>query len=161
MPDGNHVWLNGNEPSRGRRYYMTDLEGAKPRPLTPEGVQSSRPGLVLNGRYLAGLVSGKLWLYPVEGGGPQSLPGIREGEQIAGWTQDGKSVFVYSRNEFPYKVYKLDRMTGRRDRLFEAAVTDRAGNTGGGAIFVTPDGKSYAQSVDQRLSELQLVEGIR
>ena len=32
MPDGKHLWFNGNEPSHGRRYYMTDLSGAKPRP---------------------------------------------------------------------------------------------------------------------------------
>jgi dipeptidyl aminopeptidase/acylaminoacyl peptidase len=38
LPDGKHLWFNGNEPSHGRRYYMTDLNGAKPRPLSPEGV---------------------------------------------------------------------------------------------------------------------------
>jgi hypothetical protein len=30
MPDGKHLWFNGNEPSHGRRYYVTDLNGAKP-----------------------------------------------------------------------------------------------------------------------------------
>jgi tRNA A-37 threonylcarbamoyl transferase component Bud32 len=161
MPDGKHLWFNGNEPSRGRRYYVTDLGGAKPRPLSPEGVQSVRPGLVLHGKYLAGLAGGKLCLYPAEGSKPETVPGINEGEQIAGWTQDGKSLYVYSRHGSPYKVYRLDRTTGMRDLLLEAALTDRAGVTEGGGILVTPDGKSYAQSIDQRLSELQVVEGLK
>jgi hypothetical protein len=25
MPDGKHLWFNGNEPAHGRRYYVTDL----------------------------------------------------------------------------------------------------------------------------------------
>jgi Tol biopolymer transport system component len=161
MPDGKRLWFNGNEPSRGRRYYMTDLERATPRPLTPEGVQSSRPGLVLNGRYLAGLAGGNLRLYPTEGGEPETPPGIREGELTAGWSQDGKSLFLYSRNEFPWRVYALDRVTGQRDLLLEVAPFDRAGFTTLGTIMVTPDGKTYAYSVDQRLSELQLVEGLK
>jgi hypothetical protein len=161
MPDGKHVWFNGAEGSRGRRYYITDLEHATPRPLTGEGVQGSRPGLVLMGKYLAGVAGGKLSLYPIEAGQPETLPGIHEGELVAGWSQDEKSLFVYSRDELPSRIYRLDRKTGKRDLLLEAAPTDRAGATGGGGIMVTPNGKTYAHSVEQRLSELQLVEGLK
>jgi serine/threonine protein kinase/Tol biopolymer transport system component len=161
MPDGKHVWFNGNEPSHGRRYYMTDLNGAKPRPVTPEGVRTSAPGLVLNGRYLAGTPGDKLYLYPVEGGKPEMPQGVAPGERLAGWSQDGRSIFVYTRNEFPYKIYRLDRTTGKRDLLLEVTPSDRAGATGGGGVLVTPDGKTYAYSASQQLSELQVVDGLR
>jgi Tol biopolymer transport system component len=153
MPDGKHLWFNGNEPSHGRRYYMTDLNGAKPRPLTPEGVRSSSPGLVLNGKYLAGTPGDKLYLYPVEGGQPEIPPGVAAGERLAGWSEDNRSLFVYTRSEFPYKVYRLDRSTGRRDMLVEVSPSDRAGATGGGGILVAPDGKTYAYSASQQLSD--------
>ena len=52
-------------------------------------------------------------------------------------------------------------MTGKRDLLLEATPADRAGATGGGGILVTPDGKTYAYSASQQLSELQLVEGLK
>jgi hypothetical protein len=142
MPDGNDVWFNGNVPSHGSRYFVTDLEGARPRPLTPEGVRYSLPGLIDNGKSLVGTANGKLLLYPVEGGEPQTPPGIKEGELTAGASQGGKSLFVYSRDEFPYRVYTLNRMTGQRHLLLEAAPADRAGATGIGSILVTPDGKS-------------------
>jgi len=161
MPDGKHLWFNGNEPSHGRRYYVTDLNGAKPRPLTPEGVRSSSPGLVLNGRYLAGTPGDKLYLYPVEGGEPEIPPGVAPGERLAGWSQDGRSIFVYTRSEFPYKIYRLDRRTGKRDLLLEVTPSDRAGATGGGGVLVTPDGKTYAYSASQQLSELQVVDGVK
>jgi Tol biopolymer transport system component len=160
MPDGKHLWFNGHEPSHGTRYYMTDLESARPRPLTPEGVRSSLLGLVLNGKYLEGTAGGKLCLYPVEGGEPEILPGIREGERITGWSQDEHAMFVNLRGEVPSRVYQLDRTTGKRDLLVELAPTDRAGFIGA-SLIVTPDGRSYAYSARQQLSELQLVEGLR
>jgi hypothetical protein len=52
-------------------------------------------------------------------------------------------------------------MTGQRHLLLEAAPADRAGATGIGAILVTPDGKTYAYSVDQQLSQLQVIEGFK
>ncbi|MBV9300649.1 MAG: protein kinase [Acidobacteriaceae bacterium] len=160
MPDGKRIWFNGSERSHGRRYYIADLENAKARPVTAEGVRSLPPGLVLNGKYLVGTTSGKLCLYPVKGGDPEIPPGIREGERVAGWSSDGSALLVYSRNEFPYKVYRLDP-NGKRDLLLGVTPTDRAGLAGGGTIRVTPDGKSYAYSVSQGLSELQLVEGLK
>jgi Tol biopolymer transport system component len=160
MPGGKRLWFNGNEPSHGTRYYMTDLEGAKPRPLTPEGARVSSLGLVINGKYLAGTAGGKLCLYPVEGGEPEILPGIREGERIIGWSQEEDAIFVDLRGEFPSRVYRLDRKTGKRDLLLELAPTDRAGFEMG-PIHITPDGKTYAYSARQQLSELQLVEGLR
>jgi hypothetical protein len=52
-------------------------------------------------------------------------------------------------------------MTGKRDLLLEVTPTDHAGATGGGGILVTPDGKTYAYSASQQLSELQVVEGLK
>jgi hypothetical protein len=70
-------------------------------------------------------------------------------------------IFLYTRSEFPYKVYRLDRMTGKRDLLLEVTPSDRAGETGGGGVLVAPDAKTYAYSASQQLSELQLVDGIK
>jgi eukaryotic-like serine/threonine-protein kinase len=161
MQDGKQLWFNGNEVSRANRYYLMSVEGGKPRPITPRGVQPAYPGLVLDGRYLAGVAGGNLRLCPVDGGKPEILPGIREGEETAGWSQDQSSVFVYSRTEFPWKVYKLDRIAGKRDLLLEVAPINRAGATAIGLLRVTPDGKTYGYSVLQQLSELQLVQGLK
>jgi eukaryotic-like serine/threonine-protein kinase len=161
MPDGTHLWFNGNEPSHGSRYYMTDFNAAKPRPLTPEGVRVSLPGLVLNGKYLAGRLRDKLYLYPVDGGAPEIATGIATREAVAGWSQDGGSIFAFNPNEFPFKVYRVDRVKGKRNLLLEITPSDRAGVLAGGLVRVTADGKSYAYSVSQQLSELQVIDGVR
>jgi len=162
LPDGHTVWFNGNEPSRGPRYYLTNLEGAQPRPVTPEGTRASSPGLVLNGRYLAGRSGGRTLLYPVGGGDPEFLKGVTDDDRIAGWSADGQAVFVYSRNDLPARVYRVSRQTGKRELLREIMPADRAGmNFSVNTLQMTSDGKSYAYSFLQELSELQLAEGLR
>jgi Tol biopolymer transport system component len=162
LPDGHTVWFNGNEPSRGPRYYLTNLQAAKPRPVTPEGTRPSSPGLVLNGKYLAGRSGGSTVLYPVGGGDPEFLKGVTDEDRIAGWSADGQAVFVYSRNDLPAKIYRVSRQTGKRELLREIMPADRAGmNFSVNTLQMTSDGKSYAYSFLQELSELQLAEGLR
>jgi len=162
LPDGRTVWFNGNQPARGARYYLTDLEGARPRPVTPEGTRASSPGLVLNGKYLAGRSGGRTVLYPLEGGDAEYLKGATDDDRIAGWSADGQAVFVYSRNELPARVYRVARRTGKRELLEEIVPADRAGmNFGVNTLQMTSDGKSYAYSFLQELSELQMAEGLR
>jgi len=161
LPDGKTLWFNGNEPNHGFRYYTTDLDGAKPRPISPEGVRTSR-GLLLNGKYLAGASGGKIRLYPIAGGEPEILKGATEEDRIAGWSTDEQSLFVYFRNDMPAKVYRLDRKTGQREPMMELAPADRAGVTFGfSGIMITSDRSSYAYSIRQELSELHWADGLK
>jgi hypothetical protein len=100
-------------------------------------------------------------LYPFEGGKPEIPPGVAPGERLAGWSQDNRSIFVYTRREFPYKVYRLDRMKGKRDLLLEVTPSDRAVCLGRRRDPGHPRRKDYAYSASQQLSELQVVEGLK
>ena len=74
------MWFTGSEAGHGQRGYITDLSGAKPRALTPEGQVGS---LSPDGAYfLSTMPAGKGLLYPIAGGKPQEVP-IAAGEQIA------------------------------------------------------------------------------
>ncbi len=161
LGDGKTVWLSGHEPGHGVRYYLVGIEGGKPRPVTPEGVQESPPGLVLNGRYLAGRTQGRTVLFPVAGGAPESLPGVSAEERFAGASEDGSSLFLYSRNSLPATVWRVDRKTGKRETIRTVEPADRAGNVGINTIAMTSDTKAYGYSFMQVLSELQLAEGFR
>jgi serine/threonine protein kinase/Tol biopolymer transport system component len=162
LPDNKTIWFYGNEPSRPARYYLAAMDGAKPRPISPEGVRGLRPGLVMDGKYVAGTAGGKNWLYPVAGGEARPVAGMQEGEWIAGWTEDGTGLYVYSRNEIPVKLNRVDLSTGRREVIKEITPSDRAGiGTGVGYLMITPNGKTYAYSIAQDLSELHWVEGLK
>jgi serine/threonine protein kinase len=159
---GKEIWFSGNEPSHGPRYYLTDLNGAKPRPITPEGVRPSTLGAILNDEYLAGEQGNRTVLYPVRGGQPQPLEGVSDEDRIAGWSDDGISVFVYSRNGYPTKVRQVDWKTGKQKLITEITVFDRAGmNFGINVVSMTGDGKTYAYSFLQELDELHLIEGLK
>jgi len=162
LADGKGLWFNGSEPSHGSRYYLTGLEGSQTHALSPEGVRFSAPGLVLNGKYLVGLWQGRTVLYPVDGGEPRPLAGISDRERIGGWSDDGQTLFIYKRNDVPAKVERVDLNSGKRELAREITPSDRAGLTGGiNTLRITGDGKTYAYSYIQQLSELQLVEGLK
>jgi hypothetical protein len=162
LSDNKTIWIYGNEPSHLSRYYLAGMDDAKPRPVSPEGVRGLRPGLVIDGNYLVAASAGKVWLYPVKGGEPQPVAGVRDDEWIAGWTEDGTGLYVYSRNEIPVRAYVVDRKTGRREIVKEITPSDRAGaGTGIGYLLMTPDGKNYAYCIAQDLSELHWVEGLK
>jgi Tol biopolymer transport system component len=160
FPDGKRLWFGGNEPGHGRRVYITDRDGAKPRALTPEA--SAQASLSPDGKYfLTGTPAG-VHLYPTDGGEPLLVPGMSEDDRIAGWSPDGQEVFIYNRNGIPAKVQRFNLKTGKRELMREIAPADRAGLEDRlGSVEFTPDGKTYVYSFTQNLSELHLVDGLK
>jgi hypothetical protein len=129
--------------------------------VTQEGVRFTFPGYTHDGRHLFGLAGNRIRLYPIEGGEPELLEGIREGERIASQSSDSQSFLVYPRNELPSKVFRVDRKTGRREFVLEIAPSDSAGVIGGILLFMTPDAKMYTYSIQQTLSDLHIIEGLK
>jgi hypothetical protein len=113
------------------------------------------------GKHLIARSGGKFRLYPIAGGEPEVLEGIADTEAIGGATEDGETLYVTTQNEFPGKVYKLNRRTGQRQLIREVMPADRAGLRGYIRPQFTPDGKTYAYSTQQALGELHLVEGLK
>ena len=158
FPDGKRVWFDASKAGQGVRGYITDLNGAKPRAVTPEGqlVRLSPDGAY----FLSTPPTGKGYLYPVAGGDPEEIP-IDAGERIAGWTQDGQELFVFNRTGLPAKVYRVNWKTGRRKLVREVTPADRAGTGNVNSLWFTPDGSAYAYSCIQNLSAMHIVEGLR
>jgi eukaryotic-like serine/threonine-protein kinase len=161
LPDGKRIWFNGGEGSQGLRFYLTDVNGAKPRAITPVGVRHVSPSVLLNGKYLAGRSQSGLRLYPIEGGEQIAIPvDAKELAYIAGASDDGHTLFLAT-EQIPSQIYPFDVKTGRRELMMELAPVDRAGAIGALTVQMTSDGKSYAYSYPQELSELHLVEGLK
>jgi Tol biopolymer transport system component len=163
FPDGRRILLNGNEPGRRLRLYVLEVDGAKPRPISPEGVQISRSAVLSpDGRTITALgPDGRMMLYPSEPGEPRILPGFQNGEIAIRWTGDGRAIWIYRPNEVPAKIYRLDVTTAERSLWKELTPPDPAGVLLMGPIVMTPDGKSYVYSYRRTLDELFLVEGLK
>ena len=163
MPDGKAVLVVGAEPGRAPRSYIQDLAGGPPRPITPEGVFVFGNGISPDGRFVAGSTGTESRIYPLDGGEPRPIPGLRPGELPLRWASDGT---LYVRPPFgvgglPMKIDRLDIATGRRQPWKELAPADLAGVTGVITIILTPDARSYAYTYISRLSNLYLVEGLK
>ena len=160
FPDGKKVFFCGHEAGRAVRCYVQEIDGGKPRPVTPDGTTG---GLVSpDGRQL--LVrerAGGLQLYPVEGGPPRQVPGATPEDTVIRWTPDGRAVLVSSRSAVPARVEKLDLSTGRRELFKTLGPADLTGVLQVSPIAISDDGKSHAYSCRRMTSHLFLVGGAR
>jgi hypothetical protein len=105
---------------------------------------------------------GKIRIVPVGGGRSRPAPGTEPGELPAGWTADGRSLYIYRPNTLaPAKVYVVDAASGQRKLWKEIMPADPAGSYGIVGLALNPDGRSYVYSMTRILSDLYIVEGLK
>jgi hypothetical protein len=158
--DGKRILISATTPGHGPRAYVRDLSKGPPRPITPEatvGAQLSPDGT----RVAAADRKTLQWaIYPVEGGAPTPLVGIREGEDIVGFDDKGQGVYVAS-GSLSIKIDHLDLATGKRTFFKEITPADPTGVGEIASLQLTPDGRSYCYSFMRGLSRLYVIEGLR
>jgi eukaryotic-like serine/threonine-protein kinase len=160
MPDGKELVFSANRRGHDVQCFVQDVDGGKPRPVTPEGVNFcdvSPDGKLIAGNGLAG---GGDSLYPIEGGQPRLIPGLEAGESFA-WSSDPRWLYVYKWKQSPLKVYRLNILTGQREFFREMALPDVAGLDYIFNIHFSSDGQAYLYGYTQLLSELYLVKGLK
>jgi len=160
MPDSTQIVFSANRPGHAVQCFAQDIDGGKPRTVTPEGVTFcliSPDGKLIAGN---GLTGGGGWLYPVDGGQPHPIPGLQAGETFV-WTSDPRWLYVYQWNQAPAKVYRLNALTGQRQLFREMTPPDLAGLHGISHIYFSTDGRAYVYSYTRLLSELYLVKGLK
>ena len=165
LPDGKSIYY-GADDGHGFRMYVRDLAGGTPRAVTPViSVKSyySETHLVSpDGRFLfVRDTSGKAKLYPVAGGEPQDVAGWMPDDVWITWAKDGKEAYVFHDEKTSATVYRWDVTSGKRELVGKLAPTDPAGVTSISNVAYTPDGKAYAYSDTQELSELFIVGSVK
>lgn len=160
LPEGKAIVFDANEAGHDYRVYLQDVEGGTPKAVTPEG---TKLGLAFpDGKQVLGVDSQRRWwIYPFAGGEPRPVLGVQAAEQPIQWTSDGKSLYVAKFGEAPLKVYKLDLATHQRQLWKELSPSGHPGLLNVAPIYITPDGKAYAYSYAEDLSDLYLAEGLK
>jgi hypothetical protein len=80
---------------------------------------------------------------------------------VAGWSDDGQSLFVRSGTDIPARIDRIDVATGRRTLLAEIGPTDRSGLFTVDSVTVSKGGAQYAYRYWKRLSTLFVVSPAR
>ena len=160
MPDGKEIVFSANRRGHAIQCFVQDVDGGKPRPVTPEGVtfcEVSPDGRLIAGNGFAG---GGGWLYPIEGGQPHPIPGLQAGESFA-WSSDPHFLYVYKWKQSPVEVYRLNILTGQREFFRKMTPPDVAGLRDIFKIHFSSDGQAYVYGYTRQLSELYLVKGLK
>ncbi len=162
FPDSRRIAFVGAAAGHKLRTYSLDVAGGgPPRPLTPEGITGTL--ISPDGRLLvASGADGNYALYPVEGGEPVPVRGLKDADVAIQWTADGRSLYILEKGTWPHRIFLVDLATGRRELWKEVTPSERAGlGDRSLRLRITPDGKAYTYLVSRTLSQLYLVRGLR
>jgi dipeptidyl aminopeptidase/acylaminoacyl peptidase len=160
FPDGRRILFNGREPGRNLRSYVLDDPEAVPRALTAEGTWAL--SISPDGRAAAAIGTDQgISVWPTAGGAAQLVRGSLEGDRPVAWTADGRSLWVFRRDEVPASIHRLEIATGTRRLWKKIAPPDLAGVSSILAFHVTPTGDAYFYCFERVLSQLYVARGLR
>ena len=158
LPDGKNVVFSGTEAGHKSRIYVQAIDSGTARPISPEGVSGFIP--TADGKFVFGFAD-SVALYPVGGqGAKRPVSGIHPDETIFSVSRDGRSALVGVLTSYSADVMRVDLASGRRELFKKIGPSDPAGVALFQAVF-TPDGKYYAYTCGNELSQLYLVGGLR
>jgi predicted Ser/Thr protein kinase/Tol biopolymer transport system component len=169
FPDGKRILCEISNPPGRFRLIAIELASGKAAEIPiAEGAAAEFmggwPPLSPDGAFLAGLGRhGEILVLPLAGGEPRRWAGEgpRLGIAPAGWTADGRGLFVYRLGDVPANVQKLDLSTGLLEPWRQLTVQDLAGINRIEPVRVAPGGVSWAYGYIRVLSNLYVVEGLK
>jgi len=162
LPDGKQVLAAGIEPGHGARDYLIDIKTGDAKPMTPEGMS----GVVLSpdGRNTIVIGPDGNWgVWPLDGSGLKPIPGLDSKYYPASWSPDGTSIYVAQNQQVSgaVKLYQVNVSTGKMQFWKSLGGDLKAGVASIGGAEFSPDGRAYAYSYSQILSEAYVVKGLR
>ena len=164
LPDGSGFLVAGNLEGRGTQVFQVDLEGGKPRAVTPEGIgfHYRSGGVSPKGDALATIgPDERVHLYPLDGGQSRVLESTQPGDIPVQWSEDGQFIYVYTKDKLPADVDRIDIESGERELLMQLAPLDAAGVFNIDMLHITRDGRYYVFSFRRLLSDLYIIDGLR
>jgi hypothetical protein len=161
VSDGARIAFEANEPGRGARIFVQDVNGGRPTPITAEGINPSRIFVSPDGRWISAIGSDtRVHLFPTAGGPAKDLANSLPGDSPAGWSEDGLRAYV-SVPGIPARLDQIDVTSGARTKVRDLNGADPAGVMTFGGVRVTPDGQTIIFSYVRILSTLYRAHGLR
>jgi Tol biopolymer transport system component len=156
---GNEMVMIGRHRGAAQQAFLYEPTAGELKPITPQGEQASAYALNPSVRLLSVSKRGEpLLIYPIDGGEPMHLPDSHQSAFIAGWSKDGRFLYM-ARNGIPTVITRFDRETGATEPYLELSPPSRAGLVDIGPVSVNPAGTAYLYSYRRYLSTLYLGEG--
>jgi DNA-binding winged helix-turn-helix (wHTH) protein/Tol biopolymer transport system component len=160
FPDARQIVFVGSEAGHGRRCYVQSVDGGKPRAFTPDGMALCN--VSPSGRILALADDSRAFLYrSASSGAPDKELKFEQGEQPAGWTSDGKFLYLVQNQQTQMIITRFEIESGRRSFWRQVAVPQSGPVIRSEGLVITPDGQSYAYTYSNHSSDLYIVVGLK
>jgi Tol biopolymer transport system component len=162
FPDGKRILELGNIEGHALRLWVQDSEQSAPRAISPEGTSFRLRGCISpDGKQVAARdATGKVVIYPVDGGEARAVPGTQEDEIPRQWTSDGKGLLV-GKYETPARVFLVDVASGSRKLFAAYGPADATGLQASAAPIYSRNLKSYVYGYTRITSDLYIVDGLK
>jgi tRNA A-37 threonylcarbamoyl transferase component Bud32 len=160
--DSGQLFLVASNQGQGFRGYLFDPGSGAFEEVISENIDLR--GFVFHrglGLVAARVVEGPLHVYSIEGGEPRVLSDVSDGAVPAGWSLDGRYLYLGEVGKRPMPVFRLDLQHETHDQIWELMPTESAGLVDIGPVLVSPDGSAYAYSYRRDLATLFVAEGFR
>jgi eukaryotic-like serine/threonine-protein kinase len=141
---------------------MQDIDGGDARAIGDETMQAVL--VSPDEKLLAGIGSGGGYvLRPVDGGETRPIRGALPTDDLIQWSADGRFLYMRAPGDSTLDFFSVNLANGRRELWKRIDAGDPVGLIGiqPGAVYMTPDGKSYAYSYWKTLTELYLVDNLK
>ncbi|MEO8201983.1 MAG: hypothetical protein ABI679_15735, partial [Gemmatimonadota bacterium] len=158
FPQGDSILVCGNREGEASRCYVHALSGGAGRAVTPPG--TGRGMISPDGKVIAAFgPSIGHRLYPVSGDSGRVVPGLGINEMVIRWTPDGRSLVVGKVTSG--SLGRLDLATGRRTPLVDLVTEGPSGRIRMAFATLADDPKAYAYVIEDYLSSLFTVDGVK
>lgn len=160
FPDGERIVFTGKlKGEESKRTFVMDLRTGEFDPVTPPGVTGTQ--ISPNGdRLIVQTTAGEKKIFLLRENKLSSINNLTADEEIIGWGEDNKSLFVFRLFEIPLKIEQLNLKTGRRQLIKIITPNDQSGVFGPPYVFLTPDGKNCIYGLRRYLFDLFITENL-
>jgi hypothetical protein len=160
--DGHTLVVRASESDRPLRFWVQDTAGGSPRAVTPEGVDGLFATVNHSDYVCARDATGKVQLYPIDGGNPKLVAGVSDSDRVVGGSPSAEILYLTPDiAAIPLQVLKLNIRTGLRQPFVSVWPADPAGIAGLSPPIFTADEKRYVYTQIRVFSVLYIATGLK
>jgi hypothetical protein len=159
--DGKKLIVQASRSGAPLRFWVQDIGGGAPVPVTPEGV-GDRLVRLGHSDWVSARKDGATLLYPIDGGAPITAVGISETDFVVSGSEESDVIYVSpASTAIQRSLWRVNIRTGKRSPFVTIGPIDPVGIVGCCIPILSADQKWYIFEQIRSLSVLYVASGLK